>query len=456
MWLACWPRLALLFARRGAQGQAATLPAGGGSGGFIYHGIIGLAVLIGLAWLMSEARAQVRWRYVMVALLGQFVIALVLLRVPALREGFLALNGVVQALSDATRTGTSFVFGYLGGGAAPFAISDPAASFILGLQALPLILVMSALSALLWHWRVLPWVVHGFAWALRRSLALGGAAGVAAAANIFAGMVEAPLMIRPYLARMSRSELFVLMSVGMATVAGTMMVLYAAVLAPVIPGALGHILTASVISLPAAILIAQIMIPEKTDAALPDETAQQIEMPRYGSAMDAVTAGTQQGLVLLANVIAMLIVLVALVALINLLLSALPEFAGAPLSLQRVLGWLFAPLVWSIGIPWEEAASAAALMGSKTVLNELIAYIDLVGAGGAELSPHSRLIMVYALCGFANFGSLGIMIGGLSGMVPERRGEIAQLGLRSIVAGSFATLMTGAVVGLIAPAEFAL
>ncbi|HAD26748.1 MAG TPA: nucleoside:proton symporter [Alphaproteobacteria bacterium] len=455
MRLACRPRLALLFARRGAEGQAATLFAEGGSGGFIYHGIIGLAVLIGLAWLLSEARARIRWRYVIIALVSQFVIALILLRVPFLREGFLALNGVVRALSDATRAGTSFVFGYLGGGAAPFTISDPAASFILGLQALPLILVMSALSALLWHWRVLPWVIRGFAWALRRSLALGGAAGVAAAANIFAGMVEAPLMIRPYLMRMRRSELFVLMSVGMATVAGTMMVLYATILAPVIPGALGHILTASVISLPAAILIAQIMIPDADLPAAP-EAAQPVEMPRYGSAMDAVTVGTQQGLVLLANVIAMLIVLVALVALVNLLLSLLPEMAGAPLSLQRLLGWLFAPLVWCIGIPWEEAMTAGALMGTKTVLNELIAYLDLVGAGGEKLSPQSRLIMVYALCGFANFGSLGIMIGGLSGMVPERRGEIAQLGLRSIVAGSFATLMTGAVVGLIAPAEFAL
>lgn len=391
----------------------------------------------------------------MVALVSQFVIALILLRVPGLREGFVALNGAVLALSDATRAGTSFVFGYLGGGAPPFTVSDPAASFILGLQALPLILVMSALSALLWHWRVLPWVIRGFAWALRRSLALGGAAGVAAAANIFAGMVEAPLMIRPYLARMSRSELFVLMSVGMATVAGTMMVLYATILAPVIPGALGHILTASMISLPAAILIAQIMVPGKDEPPARDAAAGHVDMPRYGSAMDAVTVGTQQGLVLLANVIAMLIVLVALVALVNLLLSLLPEMAGAPLSLQRLLGWLFAPLVWCIGIPWEEAAAAGALMGSKTVLNELIAYIDLVGAGGAGLSPHSRLVMVYALCGFANFGSLGIMIGGLSGMVPERRGEIAQLGLRSIIAGSFATLMTGAVVGLIAPADAA-
>lgn len=411
----------------------------------IYQGIVGLAVLIAIAWAISENRRAVNWRNVIVALGLQFAIALLLLRVPPVWRGLMALNGAVDALATATRAGTSFVFGYLGGGPAPFEIGNTGASFILGFQSLPLILVMSALSALLWHWRILPIIVAGFSWALRRLLGVGGAVGVASAANIFTGMVEAPLLIRPYMAQLTRSELFAVMTGGMATVAGTVMILYAGFLEPVIPGALGHILAASVISLPAAILVAQVMAPE---TGRPTET-QDFVPPHYASTMDAITSGAQQGIVLLANVIAMLIVLVALTALVNFGLGALPDLFGAPLTAQRILGWVFAPLMWLIGIPWSEAVTAGALMGVKTVLNEFIAYIELAGAGGAALSDRSRMIMLYALCGFANFGSLGIMIGGLSAMAPDRRAEIAQLGLRSIVAGTLATLMTGAIAGLI-------
>ncbi len=406
---------------------------------------MGLAALIAIAWALSEDRRAVRWRNVAVALLLQFALALLLLRVPFIWRGLMVLNGAVDALSNATRAGTSFVFGYLGGGPMPFEVSNAAASFILGLQALPLILVISALSALLWHWRVLPMIVGGFSWALQHALGIGGAVGVATAANIFTGMVEAPLLIRPFMPHLTRSEMFVVMTGGMATVAGSVMILYAGFLEPVIPGALGHILAASVISLPAAILISQVMIPEREQPTAADSFLH----THYASAIDAITAGTQQGMMLLANVIAMLIVLVALIALVNFGLGALPEFLGAPLTAQRMLGWLFAPLMWLIGIPWAEAVSAGALMGTKTVLNELIAYLDLSGAGGIGLSERSRLIMLYALCGFANFGSLGIMIGGLSAMAPERRAEIVHLGMRSIVAGTLATLMTGAIAGLI-------
>ena len=411
----------------------------------IYQGILGLAVLIALATAFSENRRAINWRNVLVALVLQFVVAVLLLRVPLIWQGLMALNGVVDLLAAATRTGTAFVFGYLGGGPAPFEISNSDASFILGLQALPLILVMSALSALLWHWNILPVIVTGFSRALQRLLGIGGAVGVASAANIFTGMVEAPLLIRPYMAALTRSEMFVVMTVGMSTVAGTVMILYASILEPVIPGALGHILAASVISLPAAILIAQLMIPE---TGQPTQTRDFVRT-HYVSAMDAITSGAQQGIGLLANVITMLIVLVALTALVNFGLAALPDFLDAPLTAQRLLGWVFAPLMWLIGIPWSEAVSAGALMGTKTVLNEFIAYIDLAGDGGNDLGARSRLIMLYALCGFANFGSLGIMIGGLTSMAPERRAEIAQLGLRSIMAGTLATLMTGAIAGLI-------
>ena len=412
---------------------------------YLLQGIAGLAALIAIAWAFSEDRRAVNWRNVLAALLLQIALAALLLRVPWMWGVLLALNTAVDALMAATRAGTAFVFGYIGGGPPPFELRDASASFILGFQALPLILVISALSALFWHWRILPLIINGFAWVLQRVLGISGAVGVSTAANVFTGMIEAPLLIRPYLPLLSRSELFVVMTGGMATVAGTVMILYAGFLEPIIPGALGHILAASVISMPAAILVAQIMTPETGSPS----GAAGVAQPQYDSAIEAITAGTFQGMSLIGGIIAMLIVLVALTALVNLGLGALPEVSGASLTAQRILGWVFAPLMWLIGIPWSEAVPAGALMGTKTVLNELIAYIDLAGAGGAELSARSRLIMLYALCGFANFGSLGIMIGGLSALAPERSREIVQLGMRSILAGTLATLMTGAIAGLI-------
>ncbi|MFB1512682.1 MAG: nucleoside transporter C-terminal domain-containing protein, partial [Thiocapsa sp. C3-sup] len=272
------------------------------------------------------------------------------------------------------------------------------------------------------------------------------ALGLGAAANVFVGMTEAPLLIRPYLAGLSRSALFALMTCGMATVAGTVMVLYAGILADTVPDAMGHILTASLISAPAALMIAGILAPEHADeadraiVAVPSESR---------SSMDAITRGTLDAIPLWLNILAMLIVMIALVSLANQILGLLPALAGEPLTAQRILGWAMAPVVWLIGIPWSEAQVAGSLMGVKTILNELIAYIELAGTPSAELSDRSRLIMTYALCGFANLGSLGIMIGGLGAMAPERRDEIVALGLKSILAGTMATLMTGAVVALI-------
>ncbi len=352
---------------------------------------------------------------------------------------------MVASLQEATRAGTGFVFGYLGGGALPFDEKAPGASFVLAFQALPLILVMSALSAVLFHWKVLPVVVRGFAWALQRALGVGGAVGVGAAANVFVGMVEAPLLIRPYLKGLSRGELFAVMTCGMATIAGTVMVLYASILGPVVPGALGHILTASLINAPAAIMVARIMVPDMGGGGTG------FEMPRsdYRGTMDAVTRGTLDGVGLLINVIAMMVVLVALVSLVNQVLGLFPEVAGAALTLQRFLGWIMAPVTWLMGIPWAEARTAGALMGTKTVLNELIAYVELAGLPEGALGQRSRLIMTYAMCGFANLGSLGIMIGGLGTMAPERRGDVVALGFKSILAGTLATCLTGTLVGLL-------
>ncbi len=407
--------------------------------------LFGLAAMVALAWAMSENRRAMPWRIVAIGIALQFALALVLLRLDAAREMFLALNHVVEALQAATIAGTSFVFGYLGGGKPPFEPNSPGGTFILALQALPLVLLMSALSALLYHWRVLPAVVRGFAWALSRTLGLGGAASLGTAANIFVGMVEAPLLIRPYFAALSRSDLFVVMCAGMATIAGTMMVLYASVLRGVIPEPLGHLLTASVLSAPAAVLIARVMVP--AGDAGPEEPTQLGRL--HDSSMDAVVTGTLDGLRLLLNIVAMLVVLVALVHLANAALGLLPAVGGAPLTLQGILGVMLAPLAWLTGIPWHEAAIAGALLGEKIVLNELIAYLSMARLPPEALSAPSRLIMTYALCGFANFASLGIMIGGLGAMAPERRGEVVALGLRAIAAGVLATCMTGAVVGLV-------
>ncbi|MCB1734974.1 MAG: nucleoside:proton symporter [Gammaproteobacteria bacterium] len=406
--------------------------------------LLGIVVLTALAWALSENRRFVKPAVVVAGLGLQFAIALLLLTLPGAQNLFHALNDSLLALQDATRSGTRFVFGYLGGGDLPFDPSNPANTFILAFQVLPLILVMSALSALLFHWRVLPAIVRGFAWILERSMRIGGPLGLGTAANVFMGMVESPLLVRPYLAHMSRADLFALMTAGMSTIAGTMLALYASVLGGVIDNAVGHILTASLISAPAALMFARLLVPADTHGS---EQSADIELP-FHSSMDAITYGTTEGLKLLAQIIAMLLVLIALVALANQLLGAV-EIGDAPLSLQRLFGWLLAPLAWLIGIPWAEADIAGRLLGTKTVLNEMLAYLDMAALPRDTLSEHSRLILTYALCGFANFGSLGILIGGMGAMAPERRAEIVALGPKSILSGTLATCLTGAVAGLI-------
>ncbi len=407
--------------------------------------LFGVIMLTALAWLFSENRRVVSRRLIVAGLGLQLLVALLLLKLPFFKQVFLALNDLILGLQRATEAGTAFVFGYLGGATLPFVESAPGASFVLAFKALPLILVMSALSALLFYWKVLPLLVQGFSWLLQKSLNIGGALGLTAAANVFVGMVEAPLLVRPYLSQMSRSELFAMMTLGMSTIAGTVMVLYASFLAPVLPDAMGHILTASLISAPAAIMIARLMVPDQGEGT----AARLLPVQQAQSSMDAVTRGTIDGLRLLAHIIALLVVLVALVSLLNQVLGLLPDIQGEALTLQRLLGWLMAPVVWSLGIPWSEAATAGALMGTKTVLNELLAYLQMTRLPEGSLSGRSRLIMTYALCGFANFGSLGIMLGGLGAMVPDRRDEIVALGMKSLLSGTLATCLTGAVVGII-------
>ncbi len=408
----------------------------------------GVFALLGIAWIISEDRRAVAWVQAAVALLVTFVTAVVLLKVPAVARAFGAINNAVDAISAASKAGTAFVFGYLGGGQLPFELKVPGAEFVLALQALPIVLVMSVLTTLLFYWGILPPVVRGFSWVFERTLKVGGAVGLSTAANIFLGMVEAPLFIRPYLARLTRSELFIVMTGGMAGIAGTVLVLYATLLGSVVPNAAAHFVIASVMGAPAAILVSLIMVPETSAQHTGGETFEDAKVA--SSTMDAIVRGTATGLELLLNICAMLIVLVALVHLANAIIAGvLPEVAGAPITLQRLLGYVMAPVCWLLGIPWSEAATAGSLMGIKTILNELIAYVELSKLPPEALEPRSRLIMLYAMCGFANFGSLGIMIAGLSTMAPERRDDVLSLGLKSIVSGTIATCVMGAIVGVL-------
>ena len=406
--------------------------------------LVGIFVLLGVAWLLGERRREVRLGQTGMGLALQLGLAFLLLNVDAVSQALLGLRHVVDAMGAATDAGTSLVLGFLGGAPVPFELAE-GRSFgpIFGFRILPQIMVFSVVFALLWHWRVLQHFIRAFAWALGKTLGLGGAAGTAAASSVFLGLAEAPLLIRAYLRHLSRSEFFVVIVCCMSTVAGSIMSAYAAVLAPVVDGALGHVLVASVINVLGAVTVARVMVPEQAGATAGDL----VDALRYESAMDAVSRATLDGLRLVANVAAMVIVLVALVALVNYVLGNF-EVLGAPLALERVTGWVLAPVAWLMGVPWREAAQAGALLGTKVIVNEFIAYLAFAQTGDA-LSAPTRLILTYALCGFANFGSLGILIGGMGTLVPERRAELLELGPKALVAGTLVSCLTGAIAGLV-------
>ncbi|HWE73904.1 MAG TPA: nucleoside transporter C-terminal domain-containing protein [Stellaceae bacterium] len=410
------------------------------------RGLLGVAVLMLVAWLISENRWRIPIRVVVTGIALQFVLAILFVKFPPAASMFLVLNQGVDALQRATDAGTSFVFGYLGGGPLPFDEKQPGLNYIFAFRALPLVLTISALASLLFYWGVLQVIVKAFAWVLRRAMGIGGALGLGAAVHIFVGNIEAPLLVRPYLQRMERGELFALMTCGMAGIAGTVMVLYASILGPVIPDALGHILIASVISTPAGIAVAALMVPFETNADA--EAHLSLGEPMLSS-VDALAKGTADGIVFLLNIIAMLIVAIACVSLVNMALSWIPPIGGDPVTLQRLFAYVFRPIMWLIGVPTSDIAAASSLMATKTVLNEFIAYVDMAKIPADGISPQTRLILTYAMCGFANFGSAGIMIGGMTAMAPERKRDIVGLGLRSIVSGTLATCMSGAVVGMI-------
>lgn len=414
----------------------------------IGQGLLGLVVFLSLAWLFSENRRSIDTKAIMLALGLQFTLAILFSKFPLLTAGLSSLSGVVDALKQATQAGTQFVFGYLGGGQVPFVL-DPSNghnTFIFALQALPMIMVVSAVSMLLFYWGILPVIVKGASFIFQRVLRLGGALGVVAGAKVLLGNIDAPLLIRPYLKDFSRSELFTVMTCGMATTSATVMVLYSDILKDTVVNPIAHILTASIISIPAAIAISRVMVPDLGDK----KTEGDLVLPyRFTSWMDAVAKGTSDGLNIFLNIIAMLIVILALVSLTNALLSILPDVAGAPISLQRIFSLIFWPICWLMGIPVAEIGVASTLMGSKTVMNEVVAFIGLAKLEAGQLSALSAVIMTYALCGFANFSAVGVTIGGLGAMVPERRDEIVSLGLKSVFSGTLATCMSATIIGLI-------
>jgi CNT family concentrative nucleoside transporter len=413
--------------------------------------LTGVFLSMAICWACSENRRRFPWKLAIGAILIQVVLILLLFGLPAAQGVVQGLNRGVAALSDATAQGVQFVFGYLGGGQQPFTVQNSGALFVFAFDVLPLIIVVSTLSALLWHWKVLRWVMRGFGLVFQKTLGLGGASAFSAATNIFLGNVECALVIKGYLDKLTRSELFLMILLGMATAAGSTMVAYATILHDAIPNAAAHVIAASVISAPAGILLARIMVPETPDHR--PEDADYNSLLRYNSTIDAISTGIGDGLNIALNVGASLIAFVSLVAIANGLLGLFPTLGGSPVSVQRVLGWIFSPLAWSLGVPWKEAATAGNLLGVKLVLTEIIAFIDL--AKDPELSQRTRIIMTYALCSFANISSVGIISSGFSVLMPDRRQEIMSLVWKGLLGGFLATIMTGALIGALPSALFA-
>lgn len=415
--------------------------------------LVGLALTLLLCWGLSENRRRFPWKLALGAIGIQLGLVVLLFGVPAAQNLLHGVNGAVEGLGASTQAGTMFVFGFLAGGDQPYPLTQPGAMFIFAFRVLPVILVVCALSALLWHWRILKWATKAFGFIFQKTLGLRGPPALATAATIFMGQVEGPIFIRAYLDKLTRSELFMLISVGMACVSGSTMVAYATILKGVLPNAAAHVLTASIISAPAGVLLARIIVPSD-----PSETGGDLDQAgdkHYDSSIDAVIKGTGDGLTIALNVGAALIVFVALIAMADKVLLALPLVGGQPISVERGLGWVFSPLAWSLGVPWSQAPTAGSLLGVKLVLTEFSAFIHMSQLPAPELSERSRMIMTYALCGFANVASVGMNVAGYSVLVPQRRPEVLGLVWKAMIAGFLATCMTASLIGAMPPALFA-
>lgn len=429
-----------------------------------------IVLIVLIAWLFSENKRRFPLLLTLGAIVVQVAFVLLLFAMPNSQAALEGVNAAVNGLASASDKGAQFVFGYLSSSDAtqyPAAGADPDRLFIFGFRVLPLILVISALSALLWHWGILKSITRGFGLLFEKTMQLGGASALAAAVNIFVGMVESPIVIRAYLDKLTRAELFLMMVVGLATVAGSTMVAYAVILQPVLPNAAGHVLVASIISAPAGILLARIMIPEEGPRTHYDYASDL----KYESSMDAVTTGVRDGVMVAVNVASFLIVFVAFVwiangllpliaaplaDLLNPVLPAHLDIDPSRATLQAIFGHIFAPIAWLIGVPWGEAQAAGGVLGVKLFLTEFLAFFDLRDVPAEALGERGRMIMTYAICGFANVASVGIMTGGMTALMPERRREILALAWKALLPGFMATLMTASVVaalpmGLVRP-----
>ncbi len=418
------------------------------------RGLIGIALLVMAAWAISENRGnRPTWQWILGALGLQALLAILIVRVPIVWDIVTLANDGVAAIERATLDGSSYMFGYLGGAPLPFELKDGVAPpVVIAFQILPLVIVFSALAALLWHWGVLRWAVNGLSFLLRRTLKVSGVVGLSGGANMFLGVVESPLVVRAYFSRISRAELFQVMVLAMATISGAILILYATTLSQTVPDAVGHMISASLVSLPAALLVAKLMVPGDAEAETETATeAEGAEEPglKYESSIDAIIKGTMDGMQLFLAVIAVIIVVFALVSLTDQMLALLPLVGDEPITLKRVFGWLFAPLMWLIGVPWDQAQAAGGLMGTKAILNEYVAYLELAALPGETFDPRSLLIVTYALCGVANLASVGLLVSTIGTLCPERRAEVAGLGIKSWIGGNIATAMTGAWIGLI-------
>ena len=416
--------------------------------------LAGIVVILLFCWGLSENRRKFPVRLAIGAIAIQVALILALFAIP---QSHVLLGGVangMSALSDATDQGMQFVFGYMGGGDQPYQVTNSGALFVFALKVLPLILVISALSALLWHIGVLKIIIRGLGYIFEKTIGLGGATSLGVASGIFVGNVESMIIIKGYLDKLTRSELFVLVVIGMANVSGSTMVAYVLILQNVLPDAAGHILAAAVVSAPAGVLLARIVVPDLINHKV-DKLDYGSEL-KYDSAIDAVSKGTVDGMTVAMNIAAILVVMVALAALANAILTVIPPIDGQPVTVERILGLIFTPLAWLIGVPWNEAAKGGEILGIKMVLTEFVAFLKLAAIPVADMTPRTRIILTYATCGFANIGSVGISVAGFSALMPSRRPEILGLVWKALLSGFLATCLSAAIVGALPNAVYGL
>lgn len=428
----------------------------------VLWGIGGMVVLLALAVALSTSRRSIRLRTIAGALLIQVTFGVIVLHWSAGRAGLRAVADGAQTVIDASREGIDFMFGPV--------LPDKQGETVFAFQVLPIIIFFASLTAVLYHWNILQWMVRGIGGALQKTLGTSQSESMNATANIFVGQTEAPLVVRPYLARMTSSEFFAVMVGGLATVAGSVLVGYA-----MLGARLDYLIAASFMAAPAGLLMAKIVMPETEQpdtlgrpatqvAAEEEQTGQPTEdqqeeqeqrgtitgpAGRHRNVIDAAAAGASDGLRLAANIGAMLLAFISLIALLNILLGAAGNMVGlSGLTFERILGYVFAPVMFVIGVPWHEALPAGSFLGQKLVLNEFVAFTNF-GPEADAFSTKTSAIITFALTGFANFGSLAILLGGLGGIVPERRSQIAQFGIRAVLAGTLANLMSAAIAGIL-------